>query len=89
MVNYLFPKCIDGRHPIEQDYEEEVKVCESMKLLKEVLGQKSEDGVLGGPDIVVCVSGVGVAARRRVLRDGVVGNHRPLSWTRSGHSVLF
>lgn len=39
--------CLDGRDGLQNKHEDKVGVCDASKLLKQVLGQECDDGVLG------------------------------------------
>ena len=71
----LLAERVDGRHPVEQDDEEEVEVGEAVELLKQVLGEEGERGVLGGADVVVEVGAVRVVGGGSGVRgEGMVGD---------------
>lgn len=49
----FFPKGLNGRHPIEDNNEEKVNVCQAVELLKEVSRKKGEKIVFCGRDSYV------------------------------------
>ena len=81
----LLAKGVDGRHPVEQDDEEEVEVGKAVELLEQVPGNEAEQGVLGRPDPVVEVGRVGLV--HRAHRNVVVRHNLPV-FPSSGTKVL-
>ena len=81
----LLAKGVDGRHPVEQDDEEEVEVGKAVELLEQVPGNEAEQGVLGRPDPVVEVGRVGLV--HRAHRHVVVRHNLPV-FPSSGTKVL-
>lgn len=75
----LLPERVNRGEPVQKHYENKVQVRHPVELFEKVPRQERQEGVLGGPNLVVGPSPVRVFLAGRLRRNRVVGHDDPVA----------